>query len=296
MLKWRFPLAVTRNGLSVYFDLPAGDLHRIVAVPIDGAPGVETIIPALTARPLSMDVARDGSIYLDQITQPNEIVRIDPDGEPVERLPLSEGTGLVALPDGRFLVVTQVAGRSQLVEMAPGRDPVPFLDFEEDARPPLALVGNDAAAFVSGALDREHLTLVSHEGRLIRRVPIAAEGYVTGLTSMPDGSTLFYAAGGSVFRIAAEGGTPTLVSRGERVAFDPASGNLVIMRLESSGGTLVRGAAWGRIGDSDRSSGRLVGDDHEFRRAASGESRGPRRANSRPSGVSQLVVLAAGYR
>ncbi len=238
-LEWRLPLAVTPNGIWVYFDLPVGNLHRIVAVRSDGTPGVESVLP-LTAQPLSMDVVADGTLYLDLIDQATEIVRIDPGSGRVERFPLSQADGLVALPGDRFLLVAQVAGRSQLMEMSPDRAPVPFLDFHEEARPPLALVGDDTVAFVSGALDRPRLTLVSLDGRLRQRIDISSGAGVTGLAATPDGATLFYATAGSVYRVAVTGTESTLVGRGELVAFDPASGDLVIMLLESTGGALVR--------------------------------------------------------
>src|SRR5262245_47846872 len=41
---WLFPLAVTQDGGSVLFDLPAGNLHRIVAVPRDGSESVRPIV------------------------------------------------------------------------------------------------------------------------------------------------------------------------------------------------------------------------------------------------------------
>ena len=117
---------------------------------------------------------------------------------------------------------------------------MPFLDFHEEARPPLALVGDDTVAFVSGALDRPRLTLVSLDGRLRQRIDISSGAGVTGLAATPDGATLFYATAGSVYRVAVTGTESTLVGRGELVAFDPASGDLVIMLLESTGGALVR--------------------------------------------------------
>ena len=41
---WVFPLTVTQDGGSVLFDLPAGNLHRIVAVPRDGSEQVRPIV------------------------------------------------------------------------------------------------------------------------------------------------------------------------------------------------------------------------------------------------------------
>ena len=70
LFDWAFPLSVTRTRR--YFGLPAGELHQIVAVRLDGSPGVRPML-SLTRRPVAIDVARDGTLYLDQVDQPTEI-------------------------------------------------------------------------------------------------------------------------------------------------------------------------------------------------------------------------------
>ena len=272
-LRWRAPIAVTPDGLHVYFVLRAGNLHRIVRSRLDGAPGVETVLVSLTAQPLSMDIAPDGTLYLDQINQPVEIVRSDSRGGNVERFPVSSANGLAVLPGDRFLVVAEVAGRSRLMEMSPGGALVPFLNFEEEVRPPLAVVGADAVVFVSGPPDQPRLTLASDDGQVLRQIEDLVGSSVTGLAATPDGATLFYATGGVVYRVAVDGGPSTPVGRGDAVAFDPASGGLVIasesigslVRVASAGGaeTPIDATDWGAaIADVDDSlSGNAVAPD-----------------------------------
>jgi hypothetical protein len=59
-----FTLAVTPDGTAALFDLPSGDLHRIVALPLDGGSSVSTLL-TVTATPRFLDAGMDGSIYLD---------------------------------------------------------------------------------------------------------------------------------------------------------------------------------------------------------------------------------------
>src|SRR5262249_8650227 len=68
-----FPLAVTRDG-EVLFDLPSGDLHHVVAAHVDGSTGLRSVL-TLTGESYYMDVGPDGSLYLEQLDYPTEVLR-----------------------------------------------------------------------------------------------------------------------------------------------------------------------------------------------------------------------------
>ncbi|MDA2935482.1 serine/threonine-protein kinase, partial [Acidobacteria bacterium AH-259-D05] len=100
LFNFEFPLGVTED--EAYFDVAAGDAHQIVAVGLDGSPGVRAVL-SLTRRPLGIDVARDGTLYLDQTDQPTEILRIDLETEDLEHFPLSTVfEHVLPLPGDRF--------------------------------------------------------------------------------------------------------------------------------------------------------------------------------------------------
>jgi hypothetical protein len=84
---WGMALAATPDGRFVRFDLPSGNLHRIVEVPTDGSDSVHTLV-TLTQRPLFLDVANDGSMYVDQIEQTPELISFSPVSGKLERLPM----------------------------------------------------------------------------------------------------------------------------------------------------------------------------------------------------------------
>ena len=187
-LIWNFPLSVTPD--EVYFDLPIGDLHEIVAVELDGSPGFRSV-RSLTRKPLAIDVASDGALYLDQISQAHELLRIDPGTNMIERFDLATDFAfLLPLPDDRYLVSQRAGSRDRLMVVKSGEAPSPFLETDEEARGPLALVGDGAVAFMIGPVGRQVLALASFEGQMQGRIQIPNEAEVTGLTASQDGTTL----------------------------------------------------------------------------------------------------------
>lgn len=104
------------------------------------------------------------------------------------------------------------------------------VDTDEEARGPLALVGDVSVAFLIGPAADQQLALASIDGRLQQRIPIRSDGGVTGLAASRDGTSLYYAADGVIHRVSSTGGDSTPVNRGDEVAVDPSTGDLVILR------------------------------------------------------------------
>ena len=226
-LSWTFPLAVSED--EVYFVRRQGDLYEIVAVPLDGTPGLRSVL-AVTGRPLFIDIDRDGNLYLDQIDQPTEILRIDTESGEMGHVPLSSGTfeSVLPLPDDRFLLASDRGGRNRLMVLAPGGSPVQFLNIDEEARRPLTLVGDDSVAFVIGDREMPQLAIATVDGRLQRRIPIEGT-QVAGLSASPDGAVLYYVFDGTIYSVPASGGPSEPVYQGDQVAVDPSTGDLVVM-------------------------------------------------------------------
>jgi hypothetical protein len=79
---------------------------------------------------------------------------------------------------------------------------------------------------------------------LQQRIPIREDAVVTGLAASPDGTSLYYVADGTVYRVPRTGGDSMRVNRGDAVAVDPSTGDLVVL-LRGSVTQLVRVPAAG---------------------------------------------------
>ena len=239
---WTFPLTVTQDGGSVLFDLPAGNLHRIVAVPRDGSEQIRVII-TLTEQPLLLDVGSDGSLYVDQTDSPADLLRFAPASGALERIPLPSGIkgDSLPLPDGRVLLTGRFVGRDRVMVMAPGKDPVPFVATEEESTGPLAMVGEDMFVFVAGTVPTRTLALASvADGRITRRLTRVDAGAIRGLAGSPDGTTIFYVDSGIVWSVRAGDGEPRKIRGGNGVAVDPRGQDLLITANETGGVRLIR--------------------------------------------------------
>jgi Tol biopolymer transport system component len=237
-------LATTPDGQSVLTITMAGDLHRVVRVPLDGSPKVRTEL-TLTDRIEYVDVGRDGAIYLDQRQRPVEVIRVSADGrksETITRVTLpSLGTIALPLPDGRVIANTRGAGREQLLITASGNDAVPFLEIQEPTRGPIALVSPTLVALVVGTDKAQTIALASLPNRrLVRRLEVTMGTTVNSVVASPDGRTLYYTSDGTVWSIPVEDGTPARMRKGDSITIDPIRQELIV-RLTDIGGTrLVR--------------------------------------------------------
>jgi hypothetical protein len=243
---WAFPLTVTQDGGSVLFDLPAGNLHRIVAVPRDGSEQIRVII-TLTELPRFLDTGSDGSLYVDQLEQPTDLVRFSPASGALERIALprvsilGSGGSVLPLPDGRVLLTGRIVGRDRVMVMAPGKDPVPFVATEEETTGPLAMVGEDTFVFVAGTHPTRTLALASvADGRITRRLSRVDARAIRGLAGSPDGTNIFYVDSGTVWSVPAGDGEPRKIRGGNGVAVDPRKGDLLITLNEPAGWRLIR--------------------------------------------------------
>jgi hypothetical protein len=66
--------APTADGRAVLVEVPASDLHRIVVVPRDGKGVIQTLM-TLSKPPWYIHIAKDSTLYLDQVDRTHEILR-----------------------------------------------------------------------------------------------------------------------------------------------------------------------------------------------------------------------------
>jgi hypothetical protein len=226
----RFALAGATAEGEVVFSMAVDNVFRVLQLPIDGsAPARELMV--LPTWPV-LDVARDGTLYAELRDRPLEVWRIDGDGRTTNvggALWIdADRVGLAALGDGRSLVATNVGGRQQVLIIDAGKPAVALLDTREATSGPITTAGADRAAFLIGPANQKDIVVVSTvDGRVIHRVK-APVSEATSLAASPSGDVLYYATGGSIYRIASTGGEPRRIARGDSVAVDPNSGDLIV--------------------------------------------------------------------
>ena len=94
-----------------------GDAYRIVRAARSNY-AERRMLLTLTLAPVDLDVASDGSLYLDQVERPVEILRFA-DSNKVERIPLSasyENPDTLSLPGDRFLLSSRVVGQHRFAK------------------------------------------------------------------------------------------------------------------------------------------------------------------------------------
>jgi eukaryotic-like serine/threonine-protein kinase len=229
---------VSHDGKTVLAALPAGSIMHLVSIPTRGDSTARTLFTA-TSLVWGIDAGMDGSLFLNLVDRPQELVRLAADGgEPPARLavfPLGASPDQVLLlPDGRIVTAAMVSGRIRLMAAAAGKEPLPLLNTSEEASSPMALAGPREIAFAIGPAP--HVTMALAEtasGRISRRFA-PGKGVITGITASPDGSTLYFCATDSIWSVAATGGDARAVTKGNGVLMEPSGRSLMVTRGESS--------------------------------------------------------------
>jgi hypothetical protein len=232
------PLDVSPDGQSVYMLSDAGDTRLLMEVPRRGGRPRALLTFAQFAAPVSVDAARDGSLYLDQRLLSQAFVRTPLSGGAPEEFPVPSGySGLIAPPGGDVLMTSPIAGRHQLVAGHLGGELRTPVNTTEETTGPATIVGGNLA-FVLGVGDARRLALASlKDGRVVRRYSARSHG---GLSASPDGQTLYYSSSGAIWAQAVAGGDPTRVTDGEDVVLDPAGQRLYVRRARQGANEIVR--------------------------------------------------------
>ncbi len=228
----RFPVAVTRDRRSALVDVMSGSLHRITAVPRDGSAG-ESLLLTTTATPWNIDASADGSLYMDQMDRPVDILRFPVSGGVPERVSGSfhEGMrGIVPLPNGGVVAPGPAGDRESLLLVEPGRDSAPLLDTADQTEPPVALGGPDQVVLTLRSAAGVEIGVASISARrLVKRVRIP-ESAIQSVALSPDGSEAYYAASGNIWAVRFDGGKPRPVCPGDSLAMIPG-GDAMLVQL-----------------------------------------------------------------
>jgi eukaryotic-like serine/threonine-protein kinase len=226
-------IAFSRDGRTVLLTTQDGNLVRLMSIPASGN-SPPTSLLTLTNEVNGLDVGPDGSIYLDQVERPQELLRFPASGGHVEKIAdlttvPGSGGGFAVLPDGRAVAPQVTAGRTRLMIYQPGKSPVPLVNTAEGTSVPVAVAG-DQVAFLMWPLPtaaRGIATASVAQGRITHQIPIEKNSY-TGLALAPDGTTIYCAADDVVWAIPVAGGAPRKLRAGISVAIDPSGKVLVI--------------------------------------------------------------------
>jgi hypothetical protein len=184
-----------------------------------------------------MDVAPNGSMLVNLIDRPGDVVRLTSTGAQAARLthfPQATASKMVvALADGRDVVDMSVSGRMRLMLMESGKAPVPLLKIQEESASPMTALSGNRIAFVIGPEPRETIAVADTQtGRLAGRIS-PGKGVVQTLAASSDGATLYFTAGGAVYSVPSAGGDPRRICAGDWVVTHP-SGTLIVTRNEAA--------------------------------------------------------------
>jgi hypothetical protein len=239
------PFAVASDSKSVLAFVVTGDLQQVVSVSADG--NQARLLFPVTGKPWHLDASGDGSLYLDTLDNPAELLSFASTGGVPQRIAATAGslvTSPVQLPDGTILIPTQVLGRRRLLLAERGGELRPFLDAAEQATPPAAVVGDKLLAFLSGNIGKPPLiTLASlADGRIVKRLDASSGAAPQSLAASPNGKTLYYVDSGSLFAIDTDGGSPRKLRSASGVAVDlhTAPPSLVVQVSDRDGVRLCR--------------------------------------------------------
>ncbi len=228
---------------SILAAVQAETLVRIVSIPIDGAPPRSLFTS--TNDVWWMNAAQDstGAVLLQVTDRPVHVIRLGQHGDAQPMVGFSQAPDLpmlAALPDGRVLTVVSILGRTRLMAIEAGKDPAPLINTSEETAAPMTPAGDRRVAFMTGAAPRQTIAIAdTSNGRILDRIS-PGKGEILSLAASPDGATLYFAAGGSIWSIASTGGAVTRIGAGDGVAAHPDGTELVIVRHESSRTLLFR--------------------------------------------------------
>jgi len=229
-----FAAVPSRDGKSVFFSSIHGNVTQVSAIPLDGSPAKPLL--TLTGTVYSLDTGLDGSIYLDQVDRPMDLVRFSPKGGAVERLAANSGAAAIdnfaVLPDGRAVWAERAAGRVRLMLVQAGKEPLPLVNTAEDTIGPMTQAGSDEVAFLIGPLPRRTIALASAStGRITHRINFD-KGRIDSMAAAPDGTVIYCVAAGVVWAVPVSGAAPRKIRVGDSVAVDSGGDSLTVVSIE----------------------------------------------------------------
>jgi DNA-binding winged helix-turn-helix (wHTH) protein len=223
------PLGVARDGESVYVATKEGDTQPLVQVPRKPGSQPRTLLSfPTTAAPVAMDVARDGSLYLDLLETATVILRVTAMGGAGEEfaMPTLDNFPMIA-PGGEVLATLKGWGKQYLAAVRLGGQPRALVETPEDTALPATIFGGNVA-FVIGSGNRRRIAIAAlRDGHVLRRFSMRSD---YGMAASPEGNTLYYSFGGDIWAQPVAGGEPKRITEGIDVTLDPKGEYLYVKR------------------------------------------------------------------
>jgi eukaryotic-like serine/threonine-protein kinase len=242
------------DGGSVIAAFRTQALTSIIRIPRDGR-GTSQYLFTVTGDAWDIDAGPDGSILVSPLQRPAELVSYMLLGAqtlgklvPVKIASFPELSPLdmvAVLTDGRAVIPAEISGRTRLMAVERGKNPVPLVNTPEETAAPLTAVAGNRIAFMIGPEPHETIAIAdASNGRISERISLR-KGSIRSLAASPDGTTLYFTAGGSVWSVASGGGEASNICAGDWVVWNPARRMLIVARNESSQISLFEVAAAG---------------------------------------------------
>jgi serine/threonine protein kinase len=226
----RFTLS--RGGESILLTETSDSITRVRSMPLDGRSPPRTLFTT-TEAVWHLDSGLGGVVYAGLIQRPGEVVRLSTKGgsETLARFPgLDTFDFVLVLPDGRAVVPVRGPTHTKLMAVTNGKEPTPMVATTEETAAPLTLAGPRQIAFVIGRAPHETIAIAdTQSGSILRRLT-PAKGPIASLGASPDGLTLYFAAGGTIRSMPANGGDPRNVTPGDNFVIDPLGRYLIVAR------------------------------------------------------------------
>ncbi|HTS65448.1 MAG TPA: protein kinase [Candidatus Acidoferrales bacterium] len=232
--------AIAPGGRSIFAVLAAGDLVQLAEIGLDGK--VLKRLVTLSKQAWCLDAGADGSIYVDQVERPFDVLRCPVSGGVPERLAeTAVGAWAIALPDGRAVFGSSVANHATILVAQAGKSPTPFVETEEETRAPLAMLGKNQVIFKL-KVGNGFLVAVCNaaDGRIVRRLEGTRGIDMSSIAGSADGKTIYYTSNSALWAMPAEGGDARKIGLAGMVAVHPNGQELVLMRQVSSAMRLFR--------------------------------------------------------
>jgi WD40 repeat protein len=241
-------IAISPSGRSLVMSVRAGTLSRVIRIPLEGGGRPEDLF-SVTSSVWGLEAPDDGSILANLVDRPTELMSFPGTGGAGVKIAgfrqTPERDMIVALPDGRAVIPVESAGLTRLMAVAPGKTPVPLINTTEATMSPVTAVAADRIAFMVGTEPHDSIAIAStSNGRIGMRIS-PGKGSIESLSASPDGGTLYFGAGGSIWSVASSGGEARRICVGQWAVATPWGG-LIVVRTEMTQMRLFEVPASGR--------------------------------------------------
>jgi len=146
------PLAISRDGMSIFVNILDEDTLRLTNVPLDGSMDRTLFAVPFPLMSFYIDAAADGSLYVDHVARPSVILEFAESGNDLKTTSVhytGSTPGLLPLADGRYVTEDVIAGKTRLVIGGARGEFSSFLTTDEESAVPVSPPGMVRSRFES---------------------------------------------------------------------------------------------------------------------------------------------------